>query len=84
MVGTVKWKIQDVDGKIHNFILPDTHYLPKVETRLLSQQHWAQVKAKKRDAYCITYYDAIIMRGIRTNIRLQYHWMTESIEMLES
>jgi len=70
MVGTVKWKIQDVDGKIHNFILPDTHYLPTVETRLLSQQHWAQVKAKKRDAYCITYYDAIIMRGIRTNIRL--------------
>jgi len=28
----------------------------------LSPQHWAQVKAKKRDAYCITYYDAIIMR----------------------
>jgi hypothetical protein len=61
-VGTVKWKIQDDNGKIHNFILPDTYYSPTVETRLLSPQHWAQVKAKKRDAYCITYYDAIIMR----------------------
>jgi len=62
MVGTVKWKIQDDNGKIHNFILPETYYSPTVETRLLSPQHWAQVKAKKRDAYCITYYDAIIMR----------------------
>jgi len=25
-------------------------------------QHWAQVKAKKSGAYCITYYDAIFMR----------------------
>jgi len=33
-----------------------------VETRLLSPQHWAQVRGRKRDTYCITYYDAIIMR----------------------
>jgi hypothetical protein len=62
MVGKVKWKIQDDNGKIHNFILPDTYYSPTIETRLLSPQHWAQVKAKKRDAYCITYDDTIIMR----------------------
>jgi hypothetical protein len=53
MVGTVKWKIQDDNGKIHNFILPDTYYSSAVETRLLSPQQWA---------YCVTYYDAIIMR----------------------
>ncbi len=39
MVGTVKWKIKDDKGKIHNFILPNTYYSPSVETRLLSPQH---------------------------------------------
>jgi hypothetical protein len=62
MVGTVKWKIQDDNGKIHNFILPNTYYSSAVETRLLSPQHWAQVRNRKRDTYCVTYYDAIIMR----------------------
>ncbi len=62
MVGTVKWKIQDDNGKIHNFILPNTYYSSAVETRLLSPQHWAQVRNGKRDTYCVTYYDAIIMR----------------------
>jgi hypothetical protein len=62
MVGTVKQKIKDDKGKIHNFILPNTYYSPSVETRLLSPQHWAQTRKKGRDSYCITYHDAIIMR----------------------
>jgi hypothetical protein len=43
-VGTVKWKIKDDYGKVHNFILPNTFYSSSVETRLLSPQHWAQVR----------------------------------------
>jgi transposase InsO family protein len=62
MVGTVKWKIKDDKGKIHNFILPNTYYSSSVETRLLSPQHWAQTRKRGRDSYCITYHDAIIMR----------------------
>jgi hypothetical protein len=62
MVGTVKWKIKDDKGKIHNFILPNTYYSSSVETRLLSPQHWAQTRKKGRDSYGITYHDAIIMR----------------------
>jgi len=62
MVGTVKWKIADDNGKVHSFVLPNTYYSPAVETRLLSPQHWAQVRNKKRDSYCITYHDAIILR----------------------
>jgi hypothetical protein len=62
MVGTVKWKIKDNNGKIHNFILPNTYYSSSVETRLLSPQHWAQTRKKGRDSYCVTYHDAIIMR----------------------
>jgi hypothetical protein len=67
MVGTVKWRIQDDSGKVHNIILPHTYYSPSVETRLLSPQHWAQVRGRKRDTYCITYYDAIIMRWNRVS-----------------
>jgi hypothetical protein len=62
MVGTVKWKIKDDKGKVHSFILPNTYYSPSVETRLLSPQHWAQIRKKGRDSYCITYHDANIMR----------------------
>jgi hypothetical protein len=62
IVGTVKWKIKDDNGKVHNFILPNTYYSSSVETRLLSPQHWAQARKKGRDSYCVTYHDAIIMR----------------------
>jgi len=62
MVGTVKWKIKDDNGKVHNFILPNTYYSFSVETRPLSPQHWAQTRKKGRDSYCVTYHDAIIMR----------------------
>jgi len=62
MVGTVKWKIKDDNGKVHSFILPNTYYSSSVETRLLSPQHWAQVRNKGRDTYCLTYHDAVIMR----------------------
>jgi hypothetical protein len=62
MVGTVKWKIKDDKGKVHNFILANTYYSSSVETRLLSPQHWAQTRKKGRVSYCITYHDAITMR----------------------
>jgi len=61
-VGTVKWKIKDDNGKVHNFILPNIFYSSSVETRLLSPQHLAQVRNKGRDTYCLTYHDAVIMR----------------------
>jgi hypothetical protein len=70
MVGTVKWRVKDDNGKIHNIILPNTYYSPSVETRLLSLQHWAQVRGKKRDTYCVTYYDAIIMRWNRDKYQI--------------
>jgi hypothetical protein len=50
------------NSTMHNFILPNTYYSSSVETRLLSPQHWAQVRDKGRDTYCVTYHDAIIMR----------------------
>jgi len=70
MVGTVKWRVKDDNGKAHSIILPNTYYSPSVETRLLSSQHWAQVSGRKRDTYCITYYDAIIMRWNRDKYQI--------------
>ncbi len=47
------------DTQLH---IPNTYYSSSVETRLLSPQHWAQVRNRGRDTYCVTYHDAIIMR----------------------
>jgi hypothetical protein len=70
MVGTMNWKIKDDNGKVHNFILPNTYYSSSVETRLLSPQYWAQVRKKGRDSCCITYHDAIIMRWNKDKYRI--------------
>jgi hypothetical protein len=70
MVGTVRWRIQDDKGKVHNFILPNTYYSSSVETRLLSPQHWTQERGRKRDTYCVTYYDAIIMKWNRDKYQI--------------
>ncbi len=40
-VGTIKWNIQDDDGKMHTITLPGTYYVPDAETRILSPQHRA-------------------------------------------
>lgn len=58
-VGTVKWHMQDDKGKLHTIVLPETYYSPKVQTRLLSPQHWAQVA--RRGTKCTTYHDKIIL-----------------------
>jgi hypothetical protein len=38
-VGAVKWKIEDDNGKLHTFYLPDTFYHGQAPYRLLSPQH---------------------------------------------
>jgi hypothetical protein len=40
-VGTVKWMIEDNNGKKHTFHIPNTYYHKQVPYRLLSPQHWA-------------------------------------------
>lgn len=42
LVGTLKWKIEDDDGNIHDIILSNTFYSAGVRNRLLSPQHWSQ------------------------------------------
>lgn len=65
MVGTIKWNIEDDDGKIHPVILPNSLYIPDATSRLLSPQHWAQVakdnKPKPNGTWCATYADRIVL-----------------------
>ena len=64
-VGTIKWSIEDDEGKVHNLILPDSYFVPTSPSRLLSPQHWAQQakdnKPTPRGTWCATYHDEIVL-----------------------
>ena len=40
--GTFKFKLADDDGRTHIIRIPNSLYLPKLKSCLLSPQHWAQ------------------------------------------
>ena len=40
--GTIKWHWEDDNGKVHQFTIPNSFYVPEGGVRLLSPQHWAQ------------------------------------------
>ena len=60
---TIRWDIEDDDGKIHTITLPRSFYIPSTPTRLLSPQHWAQTakdnKPVPRGTRCTTYGNSI-------------------------
>jgi hypothetical protein len=57
--GTVKWSIEDDDGRVHTWLIPDTYYNKSTPYRLLSPQHWAQTQRDDRGTWAATYYDAV-------------------------
>ena len=65
MLGTIRWKIQADDGSEHEIRLPNSYFVEGVETRLLSPQHWAQVKQdnvpQRHGTRCITNGDEVIL-----------------------
>ena len=62
-VGTVKWRIEDDQGRSHTLELPNTYYAPSAPCRLLSPQHWSQVandhKPQPHGTWCATYDDSM-------------------------
>ena len=64
--GTIKWRIEDDNGKVHTLLLPNSYYVPNSPSRLLSPQHWAQQakdqKPLPRGTWCATYSDAIVLQ----------------------
>jgi hypothetical protein len=51
-IGTVKWSIEDDQGRVHHITLPNTIYDAKSKRRILSPQHWSQ---SAHDHYPIKY-----------------------------
>jgi transposase InsO family protein len=41
---TIKWSIDDDDGRTHLFKIPNSFYIPDGDVRLFSPQHWAQTR----------------------------------------
>jgi hypothetical protein len=46
MKGTVKWTVEDNQGRAHDILIPDTPMCEALSHRLLSPQHWAQETEK--------------------------------------
>ena len=65
MIGTIKWHIEDDEGKVHPIILPNSLYLKSATSRLLSPQHWAQVakdhKPLPHGTWCATFHDRVVL-----------------------
>ena len=40
--GTVKWQLEDNQGKIHELTIPNSYYIVAAPTRILSPHHFAQ------------------------------------------
>ncbi len=88
LMGTVKWNIEDDEGRIHEIILPNTYYSQHAKKRLLSPQHWAQQAGDdyhlKNGTWCATYantiklfwnqqrYTRTIPLSVRSNIGIMY------------
>ena len=62
-IGTVKWKIEDDNGIVHDIYIKDVLYVPESMQRLLSPQQWAQqsqdVYPNSRGTFAIQDKDAI-------------------------
>jgi hypothetical protein len=53
-VGTVRWSIEDNDGKRHDFLIPNTYYNEQCPYRLLSPQHWSAEIGAEQQAWSAT------------------------------
>jgi hypothetical protein len=63
--GTVKWNIEDDQGKIHSILIPNSYYNKESPYRLFSPQHFSQSAddhfPKQYGTWCGTYDDAIVL-----------------------
>ena len=63
--GTLRWRIEDDDGKVHTILVKDSLYVPNIPKCLLSCQHWAKQAndnfPKPKGTWCATYDDSCVM-----------------------
>ena len=58
-IGTLRWRIQDDEGKHHEIYIKNALYIPDLPISLLSPQHWSQQAndnaPQKNGTWCATY-----------------------------
>ena len=63
--GTVKWKLEDDDGVIHEIKIKNALYVPEMQTCLLCPQHWSQNSndhfPKRNGTWCASYADECVL-----------------------
>jgi len=67
VIGTVKWKIEDDNGIIHDRYIKDTLYVPESMQRLLSPQQWVQQSQDVYPKTCGTF-------AIQDKDVIELHW----------
>ena len=76
--GTLRWRIEDNDGKIHQIICKDAIYVPNLHTCLLSPQHWAQGLngnlPRLDGTWCATYADRCVLEWDQRKNRRTIHF----------
>jgi hypothetical protein len=64
-VGTVRWSLQDDQGRNHQFNIPGTYLVPDIPIRLLSPQHLAQemfkISNEPDGTACHTYSNRVVL-----------------------
>ena len=58
--GTVKWTIEEDDGRPHDKLIRGTYYNPKSPYTLLLPQHWAQKSSNPSGTTCITTHNRMV------------------------
>jgi hypothetical protein len=62
--GTIKWRIEDDEGILHDILIPESYYVPNGKHRLLNPQHRAQRTSGDNTVgmSCLTLHDEVILR----------------------
>ena len=72
-IGTLRWVVEDDQGRRHVIRIPNSIYIPEGGVHLLSPQHWAQEAKdstpRPRGTRCITYDDCIILEWNQCQFR---------------
>ena len=76
--GTIRWRIEDDDGRVHEVLLPNTLYIPSSPRRLLCPHHWAQHLndnfPDRHGTGCTTYDDVCVLFWNQQKFKRTIKW----------
>ena len=74
---TIKWRVEDDNGRVHHVLLPNSLYSKAAPFRLLSPQHWAQQAddhhPKREGTWCGTLSDRVELERCQRKFKRTVH-----------